>query len=98
MTECESNVSYENELKLSSVVKKDEEKADLENRNTADFTELAEQLRRLAEEDLSQTYWISTRAKNKLDFEGLEDICMEFEWHILDGLLHEVTSEIVEIL
>ncbi|EXB99425.1 hypothetical protein L484_016401 [Morus notabilis] len=100
-TERELNVSYDNELKLRRVVKKDHGKA--ENKDMEDFTELAEQLRKLAEEDLSQTYWISattstTRAKNVLDFEGLEDICMEFEWHILDVLLHEVTSEIVEIL
>lgn len=94
-TEVKSNVSYDNELKLRTALKKEQGKA--ESTEMAEyFAELAEQLRRLAEEDLSRTYWISTRAKNMLHFEGVEDICMEFEWDIIDVLLDEVTCEIIE--
>lgn len=94
-TKVESNVSYDNELKLRTALKKEQGKA--ESTEMAEyFAELAEQLRRLAEEDLSQTSWINTRAKNMLHFEGVEDICMEFEWDIIDVLLDEVTCEIME--
>ncbi|PON35134.1 ALC-interacting protein [Parasponia andersonii] len=86
---------------INSVERKDNGK--IEQRDlAADYIELAEQLRRLTEEDLSESYWSisnsSTSSKiKKLHFECFEEICVDFEQPILDLLLHEVLSELAEI-
>ncbi|PON92224.1 ALC-interacting protein [Trema orientale] len=86
---------------INSVERKDYDK--IEQRDlAADYIKLAEQLRRLTEEDLSESYWSisnsSTSSKNKkLNFECYEEICMDFEQPILDLLLHEVIIELAEI-
>lgn len=97
-TESEAGVPYINDPNLVSLEKNDSSK--IEHRDlAADYIELAETLRRLTEKDLSQSYWSSsTNGKNeKLHCEWFEEICMDFEQPILDLLLHEVFSELVEI-
>ncbi|KAL5550463.1 hypothetical protein UlMin_000639 [Ulmus minor] len=64
------------------------------NKEVLDYLELAGQLWRLTEEDLrDETNWI---AKN-MNFEGFENICVDFERLILDMLLHQLIGEIMDI-
>ena len=62
-----------------------------------DYSELADQLLNLTKQDLTESYWISNTNNNVIDFEGFEELCNEFEGLILDVLLQEVTSEILQI-
>ncbi|KAF4379120.1 hypothetical protein F8388_022207 [Cannabis sativa] len=60
--------------------------------------ELAEQLGKLTEEDLIESYWsCCSKNERKLNLEMFEEISMDFEEPILDLLLNEVISELVEI-
>lgn len=82
--------------KLRSDQKKNYGKNRVNKDIVLDYVELADQLVNLTKHDLSESYWL-TDTKSVIDFEGFEEICMEFEVLILDVLLQEVTGEILQI-
>ncbi|XP_062095146.1 uncharacterized protein LOC133801034 [Humulus lupulus] len=88
-------------IKSNLMSEKPKDYSEINQRNLAEeCVELAEQLGKLTEQDLTQSYWNSnSSSKNeiKLHFERFEEIGMDFEQPILDLLLNEVISDLVEI-